>query len=461
MALVIFLVMRMIHNIVYSCFKLVESQFIGASGLQGLLKDSALSHYPAGTKAWWEDVRTTGLPLITTQDDQTCRVVFIWQDSQGNERESIIASVLLNVNALTDNHSWTPNCLQRVRGTDVWMAQLNVDSSWRGSYSFIPLAKHQLPEIVRNASDGSRVAQRNWWIDVARNQTFDPLNKFPVLQSGWGVSSPLHLPNAPRELGWKEWELGHVEAVTADQMQTIHWESLGLGNQRECWLFSTAHGAAPLVILLDGQQWGVASGALSVLRYLTDAAKIAPAHYLLISSIDGNTRWKELSCYRPFWSAVIDDLLPKVQSELSKENKDINEFLVVGQSLGGLSALYAGVTFPEYFPKVISLSGSFWWPDTGFIMDPDASTALDFVPENSLAEQIAQEQVSVSHLKIYQNVGAGEKDMCRYNDATYQALTKKGANVHFELFCGGHDWLSWRSGLVNGLLHLIPAIIES
>ncbi len=428
--------------------------------MQALLENLGLSHYSAGTKAWWEDIRSTGLPYIRKYENQSCLVVFIWQDPQGRELESNTASVLLNANSLTSNHSWTPTCLQRVTGTDVWFSQLNVDSKWRGSYSFIPLAKHQLPEVARTSSDGSKVAQRHWWNNVARNQIFDPLNKLPVLQSGWGVSSPLHLPNAALELGWKEWELERIEAVTAAQVRTIYWESSELDNQRECWLFSTATGVAPLVILLDGQQWGVASGMLSVLQYLTDTLEIAPAHYLLISSIDGKTRWQELSCYRPFWSVVIEDLLPKVQFELSKKNKGINEFLVAGQSLGGLSALYAGVTFPEYFSKVISLSGSFWWPDTGFIMDPDAPTSLNFVPENSLAEQIAQEQVDVSHLKMYQNVGTREKDMCRYNDATYQALTKKGANVRFELFCGGHDWLSWRSGLVNGLLHLIPASRE-
>jgi enterochelin esterase family protein len=43
-----------------------------------------------------------------------------------------------------------------------------------------------------------------------------------------------------------------------------------------------------------------------------------------------------------------------------------------------------------------------------------------------------------------------------YNDVTYDAIKQKSGLVRYEKVYGGHDWLSWRSGLVNGLVHLMP-----
>ena len=427
------------------------------TGLPQLLRCFLLPESQIGSHKWWKDIRSIGAPFIKVQNAQTSVVLFIWQDPQGTEDKSSTASVLLDVNSITDHHSWTPASMHRVKGTDVWYGQLEIGVEWRGSYSFIPIEKNQLPEVVRLLSDNSRMAQRNWWMGVAKNQTFDPLNKRPAVSSGWGVSSVLHLPHAPLELGWDEWEKGLLNDVSEARIQTLMWQSYVLDNQRDCWLFSTTMDDAPLVILLDGQKWNAASGTLSVLQYLTDTGKIAPAHYLLIPSIDSKTRWHELGCYRPFWESLIDGLLPIVESKLAASNRSISEYLVAGQSLGGLSSLYAGVTFPDVFSKVISLSGSFWWPDKDRMIDPDKVIASKPIPANSLAEQILNDLVSVSHLKVYQSVGTGEGDMCVYNEQTCQAIRGKGGRVQYEVFCGGHDWLSWRSGLIKGLLFLIPA----
>ncbi len=434
-----------------------EIELIESTGLPQLLCSFLLPESQIGSSKWWKDVHAIGAPFIKVKNPQTSVVLFIWQDPHGTDEKSSIASVLLDVNSITDHHSWEPVCLHRISGTDVWFGQLTVDSKWRGSYSFIPIEENQLPDLVLQAGDGSREAQRAWWMSVAGNQIPDPLNPLPVLSSGWGISSPLHLPKAATELGWQEWDRGELNAISASRVNSIDWSSKELGNQRTAWLFSTATSDAPLVILLDGQKWGAPSGTLSVLQYLTDTSKIAPAHYLLVPSIDGLTRWKELSCHHPFWQSLLDELLPIVTSILAKDDCSATDFLVAGQSLGGLSALYAGITFPDVFSKVISLSGSFWWPDKDRMVDPDNVIASKPIPADSLAEQILNDRVSVSHLKVYQSVGTGEEDMCVYNEQTRQAIKGKGGCVRYEVFCGGHDWLSWRSGLIKGLLFLIPA----
>lgn len=410
-----------------------------------------------GSEAWWESIRALGTPLFKVQNNGKTLVFFIWQDPQGDESRSNTATVLLDVNSLTNHHSWSPSCLSRVHGTDVWLGQLLVNSKWRGGYSFIPLQVNQLPDIALKNSDGSREAQRAWWIDVASNQIPDDLNTLPMQASGWGMASPLHLPSAPVELGWQEWEQGNLAAVSASQINSISWQSSILENERTCSVFSIALGDAPLIVLLDGQKWGAVSGTLSVLQYLTETKRIAPAHYLLVPSIDGQTRWKELSCYGPFWQALTDELLPDVKAKLAKSSYGISDCLVAGQSLGGLSALYAAMYFPNHFSKVISLSGSFWWPDENRMRTPRPSESMHLsAPMNSLAEHILNDRVDVKHLQVFLTVGSGEEDMRLYNEITYQAIKQKGGEVHYETVFGGHDWLSWRSSLMNGLMHLMP-----
>ena len=427
--------------------------------IRSLLQSRGVAYDGIGTAEWWEKIANLGTPLFLEDGGLTRKVLFLWRDPQGDEIASTAASVLLDVNSITDHHSWTPVCLQRHSGTDVWFGVLEVHSQWRGSYSFIPIERHQLPDVVRDRGDGSLIAQRSWWIDVAKQQTFDPFNRLPHVKSGWGLSSPLHMPNAPLELGWQEWEQGSLSMVNKDRLSVIDWDSSDLTNRRSCWLFSTSIGHAPLVILLDGENWGETSGTLSVLQYLTDIRQIAPAHYLLIASIDSKTRWQELGCSHLFWSAVVFDLLPKVSALMEVDGRGISDRLVAGQSLGGLSSLYASAYFPMFFSKVISLSGSFWWPNKALMLDA-AAVPFNPVPANSITEQILQDKVDVSHLKIYQNVGSGERGMCHLNNATYQAIHQKGGNVKFELVHGGHDWLSWRSGLIKGLLFLMPAPLQ-
>lgn len=421
-----------------------------------LLNSVGMDLHQIGCRAWWEVIRQTGTPFIKPLNESSSLVVFIWQDPEGNEQTSTTASVLLDVNSLTDHHSWYPKCLHRVPETDVWLGQLEVDSRWRGSYSFIPIKQHQLPEIVRESRSDSRESQRKWWMEVAINQIADDLNLLPTLVSGWGMSSPLHLPHAKKEEGWKEWEQERLNAIPVDRIHTLYWVEKLLENQRPCWLFSTATGEAPLVILLDGQKWDAASGTLSVLQYLTDTQKIAPAHYLLIPSIDGKTRWQELGCNHSFWQAIVNNLFPLVQTHLSKSNRSISDYMVAGQSLGGLSALYAGLVFPDYFSNIISLSGSFWWPEENRMRDSNSSKSCDMVV-NSLADQILQKRFSTAHLKVFMTVGAGEGDMHFYNDITCNAIKQRGGVVHYDKVYGGHDWLSWRSALIDGLRHLIPA----
>jgi len=429
--------------------------------LDSLLTYFDLSKNAIGSSQWWSNLAECEAPFIKVQHNGTCRVFFIWQDPEGDKYSSTTSSVILNVNGLTNHNTWQPNCLNRYNDSALWFACLDINDKWRGSYSFIPIQANQSPQLVKQ-DDESREAQRCWWLKVVKQQVQDPLNNGPAIVSAWGLSSPLHLPNAPRELGWHEWDQGKLANMPIAEHINFTWFAQQLDNQRQCTVFSTATGKAPLVILLDGEKWGADSGMLSVLQYLTNINKLTPAHYLLIPSIDSKTRWQELSCSELFWQAVTEQLLPQVTDRLLQSEKSITEVIVAGQSLGGLSALYAGIHFPTYFTKVISLSGSFWWPEIERMQDPDAYKLehpewSKKLPKNSLADRVSNNEVSVAGLHIYQTVGNAETQLSVYNDLHYEIFKQHGANITYEKVDGGHDWLSWRSSLINGLISLLPS----
>lgn len=430
-----------------------------------LLKSFSMPSFSYGSSSWWQQVRATGCPIFETYEVQTsplefkkkCLVAFFWQDPEGNELTSNTEKVLLDVNSLTDHHSWDPQSLSRIENTDVWFSVMEIDYKWRGSYSFIPLKKFQLPCVAKERSDQSRDAQRKWWMSIADQQEFDPLNPSPGIVSGWGMASPLHGPLAPTETGWQDWDNGVLKAVSAEEIKVLNWQSALLDNcQRSCLLFSTTNENAPLVILLDGQKWASDSGTLSVLKHLTKQNKIAPAHYLLIPSIKGEYRWKELSCSEIFWQQLVSELLPQTEEILRETKSSFSFSMVAGQSLGGLSALYASLIFPDIFPKAISISGSYWWPDISLMKDSDRKEQSLVLPEGSLAQQILNKNFKVEHLEIFLSSGTGEGDLSIYNQQTREAIEQCGGQVYYESFHGGHDWLAWRSSLIRGLITLLP-----
>ncbi|MFI8619882.1 enterochelin esterase [Marinomonas sp. NPDC078689] len=414
-----------------------------------------------GTKAWWERLKQQGCPLMFGNYSGETVVDFFWQDPSGDESQSCVAQVLLQINSVTDHHSWEPVSLSRVAGTDVWHKQLSIESSWRGSYSFIPLTAEQMPHLAFSESDGSSQAQRRWYISIMDQALPDVLNPFPA--SIDGKTSALHLPNAQREFGWPQWDAGEL-TFPRERMTTFTWDSTRLENSRSIYAFQTGEdsGSKPLVILLDGQKWATPSGTPAVLEALTQQQHIAPAQYLLIDSIDGKVRWSELSCHEGFWQAVFDELFPLAQQH-GVSLGGASTTLVAGQSLGGLAALYVGLNWPERVQKVISLSGSFWWPDVNRALPCDP-TLLSYTPPNSLSAQLQLGQLAASHLDIFMSVGSGEGDMNRYNENMLAALeadrlvtfANQPARLIYDRFCGGHDWLAWRSSLVKGLVALLP-----
>lgn len=411
----------------------------------------------AGEEAWWQHIAQNGTPLVEAAGTQgRVTMTYFWRDPAGDETRSAIRQVYVDINCVTDHHSPQPQSLQRLAGTDVWHWSTEIDEHWRGSYSLIPVTSDQLPPVFSPDDDQRRREQREWWISLFPHAIADPLNRsVPHLNSRGHALSAAHMPAAPDQSAWHALDSGHAGLPEHSRLQHFTWHSPLLGNQRRIWLYTTGRTdqpqERPLAILLDGQNWACGLPLFSALDAETDSGHLPAACWLFIDVINGDWREKELPCHPAFWQAVQQELLPMVRDRMAF-SEQADHTVVAGQSYGGLAAMYAGLHWPGRFGRILSQSGSFWWPDVRLV------THFSAAGEDAtgwLTGQVMRGALPASRLKIFLEAGDREDDMAWVNQQIYQALLPAGHEINFRIFSGGHDALCWRGGLLDGLRWLL------
>lgn len=413
-----------------------------------------------GTEAWWRQIADFGTPLVESAGAELVRATFLWRDPAGSEAHSPTQRVYADINGVTDHHSCSPQSLQRLAGTDVWHGSFEVEKAWRGSYCLLPITEAELPPSFSADEQVRRQQQRTWWCSLGVHAIADPLNTHASHHT-WGgqPTSSAHMPDAPSQAAWRHVDRGQASEPDARRLHTFTWQSDTLGNGRRIWLYTTADSAAPeqrpLAIVLDGQRWADQFPLFSALDEETQEGALPPAVWLLIDAIDPETRGDELPCNAEFWAAVQEELLPLAAGH-TPFSHDRERTLVAGQSYGGLAALYAGLFMPQRFGRVLTQSGSFWWPDLSFITDAEPCAHQG----GWLGEQARQQGRTDWPLTIFQEAGHREADIEFVNQQMHQVLTEAGHRVQFRVYAGGHDALCWRGGLIDGCRWLMAEMTE-
>lgn len=396
-----------------------------------------MTQYITGSECWWKEKLSTGIPAIDPVKNGQCQVTFWWRDPQGNEQSSPVKRVWIYITGVTDHHQLAVPCsLQRQTGTDVWCWQTRLNASWRGSYCLIPSESEAGFSAAALHSPPDPTALREGWRKLLPQAIADPCNPHSWRGNRGHPVSALHLPLAPSQPGWDH-PAAHFSAP-----RCIVWHSQRLQNRRQVWIFTSGVAAAnkrPLAILLDGQFWAQRMPVWPAIEAQTLSGALPPACYLLIDAIDPLQRGRELTCNPDFWLAVQDELLPLLRrQQLWCETPATT--VVAGQSFGGLSALYAGLHWPEVFGCVLSQSGSFWWPHGRASHMP-----------GQLTQQLATDSGKRTPLRIYLETGLREPVIYQSHGQLLPLLRKTPHKMLYREVEGGHDALCWRGGLLDGL----------
>lgn len=427
-----------------------------------------------GHADWWSEIKTLSTPLVQHLGEK-CHVTFLWRDLEGNENVSSTHTVYIEVNCLTEHHT-NPQKLSRISGTDVWYWQTLISSDWHGTYFFIPITIDNLAPLdslkkpainsvknTDNESNANKENHRRWWREILAFSTTDSFNRLSPRHCLWGHNrSLLYLPYAKQHKAWQRWDVAETlqflpKHKAAQSLRTFHWTSSLLQNSRPIWLFETKNSTdelnteKPLVLLLDGENWAEVMPIFSALQMLTEEHCLSPAIYVFIGHVSKKQRPVDLGCNPLFWQAINDELFSEI-NRWFEGRVSPHQRCVVGQSLGGLAAMYAGLSRPDMFNHVICQSGSFWWPTPSLMQQWMNDGHATKAPKSGwLTTQVLTNSIANKNVNIVMQIGSKETRLKALNHNFYQSLVNTGHQVTLTEYCGGHDQVCWREGLIKGL----------
>jgi enterochelin esterase-like enzyme len=390
-------------------------------------------HAAAAVRSFWNSVHKSGAPLIETDAGSSdfSLVTFVWQGN-GQTRNVVIFDGVAGFDGKDQ--------MLHLDGSDVWYKTYRVRNDARFAYNISPNDSLQPFDQVKG-DEAMRI--RLAMLKV------DPLNphRCPTTFGAYGAdASYVELPGAPPPV----WNLAVEEARKGKVTEAaIHSENLAA--EKKLWIYTPAGftrdgGRYPLLVLFDGDRnvmW-----LPRILDVLIAQGRIPPVVAVMTDESVPSERRSELPCNPQFADFLADELVPWARRTYFAAEQP-ERVIVAGSSFGGLASVFAGVRHPEVFGNAISLSGSFWWKPEGA---KEGEWLTSFVSTTAKVR-----------LQFYLEVGLMESYPVQVesNRRMRDALISKGYPVGYSEYDGGHSFLNWSGGMVNGLERFFqPAVAK-
>ncbi|WP_231570433.1 enterochelin esterase [Achromobacter sp. RTa] len=375
-----------------------------------------------GTEDFWREIAAAGAPLVEPVDAARDRVTFLWRGARRNVR--------LFGGPLSDHAQ-----LERLGDSDVWYRSFVLPRSARLSYKLAP----DVPELP--ASDSARRRA------ILATAQADPLNPKAYPERGvdaFQYSSVLELAEAPPQ----PW-VAPRPGVAAGTVEVKALASKILGNTRDIHLYRPAGwrpGASGnhVLVLFDAGPYLSRVPTPTILDNMIAEGAIPPTAALLISNPTADSRSAELPPNPDFADFLARELMPwaREQGIAAPAARTV----IGGSSYGGLASAYAAFRHPEAFGNVLSQSGSYWWGQPG---EEDQWLARQFAAVRTLPVRF------YLVAGAYETGRGGQSGILDSNRRLRDVLRAKGYRVTHQEVEGGHDYLSWRGTLSDGLIDLI------
>jgi enterochelin esterase-like enzyme len=379
------------------------------------LGQALLDHGPKAAEEFW--TRTVGhIPLIEPIDGQHDFrwITFLWRGNADTREVSVGVGDI----PTPDPRKWS---FRRIGDTDVWFKTDRVPKDARFTY-------------LLRVNGG-------------------PLQADPLNDRRFGGRSVAELPNAPPQ----PWIANRPEIPKGQLTAHTHYSQI-LREKRSIGVYTPPgyddRGRTPaaLLIVLDGELYGNAVDALVPTPRVLDnllAARHIPATVAILVNNMG-VRDRDLRCSAVFSDFLARELVPWVR-ERYRVTRNSSQVVVAGSSDGGLAALCAAHEHADVFGNVLSQSANvFYSPVPGptlnaYVRDSGWLTKK-FVKTPRLP------------LRFYLEVGileAGLVNPVAEHRRLRDVLEAKGYVVDYSEFSGGHDYITWRNSLGDGLIALL------
>jgi enterochelin esterase family protein len=389
-------------------------------------------------EALLQRARQQGTPLVDRieGDGQYVLVTFVWSGTAETKNIVVVGTFLkAPVVAMT-----------RIAGSDLWYLTTSVPARARFTYW---LAENS-PMVTEGPQVGAMLAALQ----------ADPLNPNRTCPAGaplQGCKSTVELPGAPPQ----PWIVRNA-STPAGQIADYSLKSERLNNERTVSVYTPAGYRASgepyaLMVVFDRGAYLTAVPTPTILDNLIAASRIPPTVAVFLDNPNQATRTRELTPNPDFTEFLVSEMLPWVHARYNVTTNP-HRTVVAGSSFGGLAATYAALRHPERFGNVLCQSGDFSWaPDHIHVMGrlADATTETGWFAK----EFIRSPKLPI---RFYMDAGTFEVDQVGTGGHVLETsrhmrdvLLAKGYEVHYQQFVGGHDPLSWRGTLAEGLIRLI------
>lgn len=407
------------------------------------------------TESFWKQVKEEGTPLTEPfgSDGKYQLVTFLWR-SKNDTRNVFVRGSYLGVGPPA-NYS-----MHQIANSDVWYLTVKLPSGARFVY--------QLSPNDPLTFEGPRAEQRAATAQ-ADPLSLNPLSACPPDTSKFDCDSVAELPGAAPQ-PWLVAKPGVAEGRV--EKQTI--KSAIQKIDRPVSVYTPANYKADgppnaLLILFDGEDLSDDQYQVTTLNNLIAASRIPPTVAVFVDNIP-RRRLVDLVASDEFADFMAQELMPWIRSHYNV-TKDPKQTVITGYSAGGLASAYVALRHPEVFGNVLSQSGAFWWsfehnggicgsrcPESGGRGGDgsrDATTEGNIMVKQFLASAKLPLRfyLAVGTFEYDRNGGGGE--ILEGTRHLRDVLLAKGYQVHYQQFVGGHDGLSWRGALADGLINLL------
>lgn len=261
----------------------------------------------------------------------------------------------------------------------------------------------------------------------------DPFNKRRITNGMGKMNAHFAMPNCKHTNLVKRMPGVQAGKVTQHRIRgTITIASA----QRDVYLYQPpTDEPVPLLFVLDGKDYFERAKLPIIVDNLIAQGRIPPIA-LAGPQHGGRARFIEYLCSDATVAFLVREVLKVARENLNLIDIDQNRgsYGILGASMGGLMALYAGLRAPEVFGRVISQSGAF-----GFDLSGKDSVIYELI-RNSAPPP----------LKLWMDVGAYEW-LITANRKMRDTLTQKGYTFTYREYNGGHNYTFWRDEVVHGL----------
>ena len=407
------------------------------------------------TESFWKQVAAEGTPLAEPygSDGKYQLVTFLWRSTH-DTRNVFVRGSFLGVGPPADY------AMHQIPNSDVWYLTLKLPSGARFTYQLSP----NDPLTFEDPRAAQRAATRQ-----ADPLSLNPLSACPPDTSKFNCQSVAELPGAPPQ-PWLVAKPGIAEGRI--EKQTIKSTIQKIDRPFSVFMPANYKADGPpnaLLILFDGEDLPDSPYPVTTLNNLIAASKIPPTVAVFVENVP-RRRLVDLVANPEFADFMAMELVPWVRSHYNV-TKDPKQTVVTGNSAGGLAAAYVALRHSEVFGNVLSRSGAFWWsfehnggvcgprcPDsggTGGENSRDATTEGNFMVRQFLSSPKLPLRfyLAAGTFEIDRDGGGGGILECTRH--LRDVLLAKGYQVHYQQFVGGHDGLSWRGTLADGLIALL------